>query len=289
MTQTILRAPTAGFCMGVDLALKRLETIVADTEDTSTISTLGPIIHNPQVLDRYAHKGVRQIKSLDQVVEPGRIVIRAHGIPRDMQQALEQKEVTLIDATCPRVKKAQLLIAGQAAKGRRLLLFGEPDHPEVIGLLSYADAHSLVFENLDQLKSLALDPSIPSFLAAQTTQDREEFVTIHQYLMEVFPEDIPVFDTICDATRERQREAKDIAAKVELMVVVGGYNSGNTRRLVQVARSIGTSCIHVEHAGELDPASFGGIGSVGITAGASTPRDLIDAVQDRIEHFFHQG
>lgn len=289
MAPTLIRAKTAGFCMGVDLALQRLEKTVDDTGQTTTICTLGPIIHNPQVLERYKARGVEQVDAPSEIPEHSRAVIRAHGIPKRVHQTLNQRDIDVIDATCPRVKTAQKLIARQSGKGRRMFLFGEREHPEVIGLLSYADDRSVVFETLEELKAMDIPDAPLSFLAAQTTQDREEFERVLAYLKEHVDPDIPVCHTICDATRQRQKEAMRIASEVDVMVVVGGYNSGNTRRLVQVAASQGARCIHVEHAGELKAEDFQDVARVGLTAGASTPKDLIDEVQEHIESIMNQA
>ncbi|ACV68366.1 4-hydroxy-3-methylbut-2-enyl diphosphate reductase [Desulfohalobium retbaense] len=277
----VLRAETAGFCMGVDLALRKLNSQV-EAKDTSPIFTFGPIIHNPQVLAHYAARGVTESESPSTIPAQSRAVIRAHGIPRLLEDQLRSKGVTLVDATCPKVKKAQLLIEKQTKQGRHLLLFGESDHPEVKGLLSYADAEALVFDSLLQLQGKDLAPEKRYFLASQTTQDREEFRTIRDYLLEHVDASMPIFDTICDATRERQVEAKRIAKQVDYMIVVGGLTSGNTRRLAQVITAQGTPCAHIEQADELPLPALTGVQRIGLTAGASTPKYIIDAVENRL-------
>lgn len=276
----IIRAETAGFCMGVDLALRKLDKVVAEEGDP--VFTFGPIIHNPQVLAGYAQKGVSVSEDVDKVPSQSRVVIRAHGIPVDLEQQLLDKGVKLVDATCPKVKRAQRLIQKHTQAGEHLLLLGEHDHPEVLGLLSYADQKAHMFEGLSDIKEIALDPRNNYFLAAQTTQDRGEFNRIVKYLQDRLQTSLPVLDTICDATRQRQKEALAIAREVEVMVVVGGYNSGNTRRLAQVVQGVGLESIHIEQSEELPWERLRSVQRVGLTAGASTPRELIDEVYRRL-------
>jgi 4-hydroxy-3-methylbut-2-enyl diphosphate reductase len=280
----VLRASKAGFCMGVDLALRKLDRVLSTKGGMEEICTLGPIIHNPQVLAEYAAKGVQQVERSGDVPQDSRVVIRAHGVPRDIQEDLQSRGVEIVDATCPKVKKAQLLIAEQTASGRRLLLLGERHHPEVDGLLSYALHNPIVFERLEELRQIELDPEVPSFLAAQTTQSRSEFNAVVAYVQSRLGQDVPVFDTICDTTRERQEEALNIARQVEVVVVVGGYNSGNTRRLVQVVQTQGVESVHVEHEDELPVELLRHKTCIGLTAGASTPKERIDQVQQILEN-----
>ena len=285
MSKTIVRAKTAGFCMGVDLALRKLDRVLAENTCHEQICTLGPIIHNPQVLQEYAQQGVTQINSVQDVPEGSCIVIRAHGVPLEVKNELHTRGVRIVDATCPKVKKAQMLIGDQTQNGRCLLLFGEPDHPEVAGLLSYAAAQAQVIEHVDMVESLNLEPGRSYFLAAQTTQDRTEFQTVVQRLEKHLGTGFPVLDTICDATRQRQEEAMRISHEVDIMLVVGGYASGNTRRLAKVVQAQGVPSIHIESVRDLPAEELGRARRVGITAGASTPRQAIDAVENTVAGF----
>jgi len=279
----VIVADTAGFCMGVDLALKKLNRVIIENKSRS-VSTLGPIIHNPQVLEYYENLGVGSAENSSDLPSGTVAVIRAHGVPRHVESRLEERGVILRDATCPKVKKAQVLIDEETQKGRTLLLFGEENHPEVRGLLSYANDDAVVFDSIDELKD-KLVPGKQYFLAAQTTQDRAQFLEIKKWLLANVDEEIPVLATICDATKVRQQEAIDIAREVDIMVVVGGYTSGNTRRLAKVVKDQGVSCIHVETPDELDPEDFRGKSVVGLTAGASTPDNLIAQIKQRLESF----
>jgi len=268
--------------MGVDLALRKLDQLLKEQPETAPIYTFGPIIHNPQVLERYAKLGVRRCEDPESIESGALVLIRAHGVPREVDKRLGARGVRVADATCPKVKKAQTLIAQQADQGAMLLLYGEESHPEVRGLLSHASHGAFVFDSLDELRKFPLDPKGSYFLAAQTTQDEEEFERIRNHIVAALGRDIVVLHTICRATKRRQEEVIAIARRVDFMVVVGGRDSGNTRRLAKVAQAQGIDCAHVETASELPLEKIRGKRTIGLTAGASTPNDLIDAVESAL-------
>lgn len=274
----VKRAATAGFCMGVSLALKKLENAIKSKP--GRICTLGPIIHNPQALAEFEAAGVVCLNVPEEAGKDDYVLIRAHGVPRAVETDLKARCSQVEDATCPRVKKAQLAIARATAKGAPLLLFGEAEHPEVVGLISYARGEAHVFDSATALDRLDLPAC--AVLASQTTQDREAFENIAASLAERLPR-LKVLSTICDATRERQQEALRLAGEVDVMVVVGGRQSGNTRRLASLAAGAGIKSFHVETAAELEPQWFAGKQVAGLTAGASTPGALIDACANWLE------
>ena len=275
----VYRAKTAGFCMGVSLALQKLNSALERKGNDcapARICTLGPIIHNPQVLADYESRGVVCVKEASQL-HPGDVaVIRAHGITREVEEQVKQSGAEIVDATCPKVKKAQLSIAKATANGATLLLFGEADHPEVRGLVSYACGPAHVFGSAAELAELHLAESGPYVLASQTTQDRQIFQEIVAELRQRIG-NLVVLSTICDATRERQEEARNIASCVDVMVIIGGRQSGNTRRLADVAALNGIDTFLVERVEELAAENFLQKNRAGLTAGASTPKSLIDA------------
>ena len=280
----VIRARRAGFCMGVALALHKLDSMVAARKGEQ-VATLGDIIHNPQVLEDYAGKGVRRLGAASEAEADMAVLIRAHGITRSMEQELRSRCARVEDATCPRVKKAQLAIAEATAPGWELLLYGEADHPEVRGLISYAAGESHIFSSPSELDALLEELSLDGrsvVLAAQTTQDRLIFDEMRSSLSARFGESLIVLDTICDATRQRQEEAGELAGSVQAMVVVGGKTSGNTRRLAELARMRGVPTVLVETADELEKSFFDGVETVGLTAGASTPGYIIDEVEARL-------
>ena len=280
----VIRAKTAGFCMGVSLALQKLYTALSEAaaragEPRGRIRTLGPIIHNPQVLAHYEARGVLCVRDAAELRPGDRVIIRAHGIPRQVEERVRAGGALVVDATCPKVKKAQLAIARATRQGETLLLFGEADHPEVRGLISYARGPAYVFGSAEELADLRLNPARAHVLASQTTQDRKTFSNLEAALRARFP-GLTVLSTICDATRERQEEARSIASSVDVMVIVGGRQSGNTRRLADVAALSGIDTFHVESVDELDAKSFAQKMRAGLTAGASTPKSLIDAAEN---------
>ncbi|MBR4741468.1 MAG: 4-hydroxy-3-methylbut-2-enyl diphosphate reductase, partial [Desulfovibrio sp.] len=251
----VIRAQTAGFCMGVGLALKKLDAAIAKRHSEHRIITLGPLIHNPQVLADYSTEGVFCVEESYPFQNGDCVVIRAHGIQRSVEDRVRSSGAKVIDATCPKVKKAQLAIAKATAKGAQLILFGESDHPEVRGLISYAQGKSFVIASARDLDGLPIARDTDLVLASQTTQDREAFSELTKIVISKFPH-VTLLSTICDATRERQEEARAIAKKVEIMVVVGGRQSGNTRRLASVASMCGIETLLVETADELRAEKF---------------------------------
>lgn len=277
----VIRAETAGFCMGVDLALNKLDSLI-DKNESVKIYILGPIIHNPQVLEDYEKQGVITAESTEDIPEGAYVVIRAHGIPKQAEEDLRSRGVYVIDATCPKVKKAQLLIKKNTEDNRILLLYGEDSHPEVKGLLSYAPSGTHLFDSLEELDAIELDPDKKYCLAAQTTQDRKIYEESIKYL-EKKNIDFVTLNTICDATRQRQEEAITLSGEVDHMIVVGGRISGNTRRLVQVVETAGTKCTHVEVESELPLDELKGLKKIGLTAGASTPKRLVDSIEQTLE------
>jgi 4-hydroxy-3-methylbut-2-enyl diphosphate reductase len=277
----VIRARRAGFCMGVAMALRKLDRAVREVP-RGRVATLGAIIHNPQVLKKYAHMGVRRLDSPSEAEQGMTVLIRAHGVSRETEAALRETGVALVDATCPRVKKAQQAIAGATAAGAALLLFGDAPHPEVRGLVSYAAGPYHVFNTREELDAILSAPGKMEgnfALAAQTTQDRPFFDALRKELDVVMDTKLVVLDTICDATRQRQEEIPLLAERAEVMVVVGGRESANTRRLADIAAGCGVPVALVESERELDPAFFAGKCAAGLTAGASTPGNLIDAVE----------
>jgi 4-hydroxy-3-methylbut-2-enyl diphosphate reductase len=273
------RAQKAGFCMGVDLALDKLDALIQKSATGETIYILGAIIHNPQVIKDYAEKGVITVQSPDDVPAGSTVVIRAHGIPKGIREALSNRGVEIVDATCPKVTAACRLIEKHAGEKTTLLLYGEESHPEVQCLLSYAAGEAVVFDSKDECERLTLDPNKKYCLAAQTTQDMESLQSIIDYLQHRKELNITILQTICDATKQRQEEALRIADQVDFVIVAGGYESSNTRRLVQVIKTHGTKALHIETANELPFEELRQYRRIGLTAGASTPKEIVDEIQ----------
>jgi (E)-4-hydroxy-3-methyl-but-2-enyl pyrophosphate reductase len=270
-------ARSAGFCMGVRRAM---EMVLSEANRRQgDLYTYGPLIHNTQVLDLLKAKNVQEINDI-KGLKNGTVLIRAHGIPPEERNILKASGMKIIDATCPRVAKVQAIIRRHAKKGYTTVIAGDRDHAEVIGLVGYAEGKALVINSVEELSQLP--ESIKICLVAQTTQNEKLYEDISAKVKERFP-DAVVFNTICEATSERQTEVKEIAAHVDCMVVVGGYHSGNTKRLAQVSEEAGTPARHIETEKEIRKEDFQDMEVVGVTAGASTPNWMIKNVVKEIE------
>ena len=270
--------------MGVDLALRKLNKVLDDPPPSGAIYNLGAIIHNPQVVSEYAARGVITVDSPAEIPAGASVVIRAHGVPREVQEELKRGGVCVVDGTCPKVQEACRLIDMKTQGGRKLLLYGEAAHPEVKCLLSYAAAGATVFDSLEKCEELELDSDREYCLAAQTTQDKEIFETIVESFKRRKAYNITLLETICDATKRRQEEAIRIAGEVDYVVVVGGYASSNTKRLAQVVIAHGTKAVHVETADELPLDELKQCSKIGLTAGASTPKNILDEIHHVLEN-----
>lgn len=279
--------------MGVSLALRRLNQALAARQQLeasgqarpgSRLYTIGPIIHNPQLVREYEERGALCLRGTSGLKAGDTAVIRAHGLPRQVEDELRARGVEVVDATCPRVKTAQLAIRQASQDGSELLLFGEAEHPEVKGLLSYAEHGATVFGSLDELKQIfhsgQVSPAGKFFLAAQTTQDKEIFAEAAEFVTQASGKSVTVLETICDATKERQDEVSALAARVGSMVIVGGLNSGNTTRLADIARNMGVFTLHCENGYTIPLDKLKELQPVGLSAGASTPDEQINSVEE---------
>ncbi len=270
-------AKTAGFCMGVRRAVEM--ALDAPGKQPAPIYTFGPLIHNPQVLDLMREKG---ISVLDRIPErgTGTVIVRAHGIAKDARRRLAEAGFNVVDATCPRVIKVQTIIDRHARQGCASIIVGDKDHPEVTGLLGYARGHGFVVESIEELAALPrYDKAI---IVAQTTQNTRFFEAVRIWAEENVPH-YQVYNTICDSTERRQKEVQQMAGAVDALVVVGGKNSGNTRRLAEIGRAAGVATFHIETESELDADALSSASTIGITAGASTPNWIIKRVYRTLE------
>lgn len=270
-------ARSAGFCMGVHRAMDM--ALTEANRGKKPIFTYGPLIHNKQVIDLLKSKGVIPVKDISEIKE-GTLIIRAHGIPPQERNLLRASDLRIIDATCPRVAKVQAIIRAHARKGYNAVIVGDRNHPEVIGLMGYANGSVNVISRPEEVADLPDTEKL--FVVAQTTQDAENYREIQEAIKKKVP-GAKVFDTICDATHTRQEEVRNFAGHVDGMVVVGGYHSGNTRRLALVAEASGLPTFHVETEDELDKTKLADMEVVAVTAGASTPNWMIKKVVQKIE------
>ncbi len=275
----IVLAASAGFCFGVKRAT---QMAFKAAEETRRICSLGPIIHSPQVVEKLENKGVRVVEKLEDI-EEGTVIIRSHGITAGELEEIKARNLIPVDATCPFVKKAQDYATMLCSEGYSVVLVGEKDHPEVKGIISYTrDGEVTVVADSQEARRLPGKGKIG--IVAQTTQSFKNLRQVTSVCLDKSKE-VRVFNTICDATSVRQQEARKIAREVDLMLIVGGFNSANTTRLAQICRELQPRTYHVETAAEIEPNWFGGVNTVGITAGASTPRWIIDEVVERVACF----
>ena len=271
----------AGVCYGVERALK-LANEAAD--GGGTVRTLGPLIHNPQAVEELQSRGIEVVGSLHDV-DDGILVVRTHGVDPAIIESAKAKGLQVVDATCPFVSAAHQCAARLAADGYSVIIVGEPDHPEVEGILAYAGPDAIVVEEVADIPARL--PRRKVGVVVQTTQAMSRLTEIVAALLPRVSE-LKVCNTICDATDKRQESAEELAGSVDVMVIVGGHNSGNTTRLAEISRAVNPRTHHVETAEELDPSWFANAASVGVTAGASTPDAQMRGVIDAIEALDHR-
>ena len=270
-------AKSAGFCFGVNRAVETVEKAAATD---SHVVTLGPIIHNRHVVEKFDQMGVSVIDSPEDAQPDMTVIIRSHGVSRAVQNALQEKNVKIIDATCPFVKRIHGIVEKAEAEGRLPVIIGTRSHPEVEGIAGWCN-FCKVFETPEELEnwinSGEIDKNSPICMVCQTTSTESLWKNSVQIAKKQFT-NVKIFDTICKATESRQTEAAQVSAQSQAMVVVGDAKSSNTGRLVTICREHCPKVVLVDNATELDPAFFAGVREVGITAGASTPAWIIKEV-----------
>jgi 4-hydroxy-3-methylbut-2-enyl diphosphate reductase len=271
----IEKARSYGFCFGV----KRAVEIAEESKDAVT---LGPLIHNPLEIERlsknYNVKYIDSIEDIDENIK--RVIVRTHGIPKEKLKKLKEKNVEIIDATCPFVKKPQEIVEEMSKRGYDIVIFGDKNHPEIQGVMSYS-THNRVYVVLTpkELKNIKLKEHIAT--VAQTTRKISDYLKITDYLIKNYKE-VRVFNTICNATFENQDAVKDLAKKADIMIIIGGKNSSNTKQLYNIAKEFCDAYL-VESEEELKKEWFEGKTLCGISAGASTPEWLVEKIISRIK------
>ena len=273
-------AQTAGFCMGVRRAVD-IVLDIAENKGNEKVYTYGPLIHNPQTIELLRKRGVVPVDTIDDIKD-GAIIIRAHGISLEERHKLKEKGIRIIDATCPKVARVQSIIKKHASLGYTILIAGDKDHPEVIGLLGYSSGKGIVISSNDEIDTLPECDKV--CVVAQTTQCAVEYEALIRRIKARFPS-VLVFNTICDSTERRQEEIKQLASEMDAMIVVGGKNSANTKRLAQISSESKTPTFHVETADDLKDISINGYNDIGVSAGASTPNWIIDGVIDYLTQY----
>ena len=268
-------AETAGFCFGVDRAVKLCSSILDKGEKAVT---LGPIIHNDRVVSELNEKGCFAVSSPEEVPEGSALVIRSHGVPRSVYEQCEQLNIRVEDATCPFVAKIHKIVSDCSSEGCRVLIAGDASHPEVIGIAGFCSTEPLIFSNEEELTALSADTDHDEkyIMVAQTTFDLKRYGACKDLAKKIYT-NIQIFDTICSATKMRQNEAEELASVSDVCIVIGGHSSSNTAKLASVCkRHCRTYCI--DSADELKDSMIFGAVKIGVTAGASTPAPLIEEV-----------
>lgn len=271
-------AKSAGFCFGVQRAVasvyKELE------ENSGKIYTFGPIIHNEQVVEDLNKRGIEVIDTVEQLkkIKEGTVVIRSHGVAKEIYDILEQQKLKMVDATCPFVKKIHNIVLDESNNGKTIIIIGNDNHPEVEGIKGWVNGEVIVINKEEQIEKLSLPEQTKACIVSQTTFNHNKF----KYLVEIIRKkgyDITVVNTICNATHVRQVEAQKISSKVDGMIVIGGKNSSNTQKLYDICRNECENTFYVQTVKDLNLHELKSLKSIGITAGASTPKNIIEEVR----------
>lgn len=279
----IILASTAGFCFGVNRAVEMVEELL---DKGQKVATLGPIIHNPQLVEKLAERGARIVESPEDVNQNEVLVLRSHGVARSVTDTADRLGIKYADATCPFVAKIHKIVADAGQNGQTVLIAGDRHHKEVEGIIGHCTGPFSVFETPEDLeffiKNGSLKPDEPLCVVSQTTFNLELWKKCQKILKKLYTNAF-VFDTICNATSKRQQEAYELASRCDVMVVVGGKHSSNTCKLAQVCGGVCGRTVHVETADELEPSDFVGARLIGVVAGASTPSGIIKEVLNTMQ------
>jgi 4-hydroxy-3-methylbut-2-enyl diphosphate reductase len=274
----VIVAKTAGFCFGVQRAVDRVYREIE--EGVRPIYTYGPIIHNEEVVRELSDKGVQIIEREEDLtaLEKGTVIIRSHGVPERIYQLLEGRNVHVVDATCPFVRKIHRIVREHSERGADVLIIGNDGHPEVEGIKGWCRNQVTVLGSEEEARAFRHDPEKPLCIVSQTTFNYNKFNKLVEIISEMRYDNVDILNTICNATEERQTEAREIAANVDTMIVIGGSHSSNTRKLYEICQNECANTYYIQTLRDLDFRLLSSRGCVGITAGASTPKNLIEEV-----------
>ena len=274
-------AKTAGFCFGVNRAVEKVYEQIE--KGKTPIYTFGPIIHNEEVVRDLEERGVKVLETAEELrqLTDGVVVIRSHGVGKDIYDILERNGIEIIDATCPFVKKIHRIVSEQNENGRRVIIVGNGKHPEVEGIKGWGNDDTLVIETAEEFEKLQISDGEKLCIVAQTTFNYNKFQDLVEKISKT-RYDILVLNTICNATQERQVEARQIASQVDVMIVIGGRNSSNTQKLYEICRRECKETYYIQTLKDFKPEKAGSVRSVGITAGASTPNQIIEEVHTNV-------
>ncbi|QYO67300.1 4-hydroxy-3-methylbut-2-enyl diphosphate reductase [Leptolyngbya sp. 7M] len=274
----VLLADEYGFCFGVERAVEMVEDSL---EKGETVRTLGPLIHNEQEMNRLAEEGVSTIERPVQIGRDETAVIRAHGVTPEVEQALKENAAKVVDATCPFVTRVQRLASRAAAADRHVVVVGNPDHPEMIGVKGYAPEHAFIIKDESEVQTL---PFLKKpLVVSQTTIKAKTFFDTAEAIKTRTNDEVEVINTICSATRDRQDAARALAGMVDAFFIIGAPHSSNSVKLQAVCKEQCEKSFLIETEADIDPAELVGVETVGVTAGASTPEWLIQRVVKYLE------
>lgn len=282
----VLLAKTAGFCFGVKRAVDTVYQQVEENKDCK-IYTFGPIIHNDEVIKDMQAKGVTVLEGEEDLpkAKNGIVIIRSHGVPKRICDRMDELGIQYVDATCPFVKKIHKIAMEKAEEGAFLVVIGNPVHPEVEGIMGWAGEDAAVISTAEEAEHLTVPEDRKICVVAQTTFNYNKF----KELVEIISKrryDISVLNTICSATKERQTETARIADRVDAMIVIGDKRSSNTQKLFEICKNACNNTYYIQTLGDLDLNQLGSVETVGITAGASTPNNIIEEVQNNVRIIF---
>ena len=283
----VIRAKTAGFCFGVKRAVDTVYEQLEKASESTTIYTYGPIIHNEEVVKDMKQKGVIVLQSeaeLDALTE-GTVIIRSHGVEKAIYDKLNAKGIKIVDATCPFVKKIHNIVQKESINGNYIIIVGNPQHPEVEGIRGWAGIKAVVVQTKEDIDKLIIPENEKVCVVSQTTFNYNKFKELVEIILKK-SYDVSVLNTICNATKERQTEAQSIAETVDAMIVIGDKHSSNTQKLFEICRKACNNTYYIQTLGDLDLNQLGSVETVGITAGASTPNNIIEEVQNNVRIIF---
>jgi 4-hydroxy-3-methylbut-2-enyl diphosphate reductase len=278
----VIRAKTAGFCFGVKRAVDTVYQQVEERKDKK-IYTYGPIIHNEEVVKDLRSYGVEVLNTEEELLEleSGIVVIRSHGVSKNIYKILEDRGIECVDATCPFVKKIHRIVEEESKNGKQIIIIGDAKHPEVQGIQGWSETPVVIIKTEEEAERVSFPKDTHICIVSQTTFNYNKF----KYLVEIISKkdyNVTVLNTICNATKERQTEAFSIAKEVEVMIVIGDKHSSNTQKLFEICSNACANTYYIQTLDDLDMNQLKSVKTVGITAGASTPNNIIEEVQNNV-------
>ncbi|HKM33727.1 MAG TPA: 4-hydroxy-3-methylbut-2-enyl diphosphate reductase [Lachnospiraceae bacterium] len=276
----VVLAKSIGFCFGVQRAVK---TVYEQSENKDVLYTYGAIVNNEEVVNDLKKRGVTVLENRQELAEikEGTIIIRAHGVARDIYQQIDKQGLNCVDATCPYVKRIHKIVEKESNEGKQILVVGNPVHPEVEGIVGWCSTPAVIVETIEEAEKFKPESGKEVCIVSQTTFNYNKF----QYIVDIFRKkvyNVNVANTICNATEERQREAKEIASSVDAMIVIGGKHSSNTKKLFEICSNECANTYFIQTLDDLHLELPKAVRLVGITAGASTPNNIIEEVQNYV-------